>query len=604
MLSFGARVTRHHLLMVVALLAFIAWVYAPVRHASFVWDDWLDFHDTAWLREGDAWKHYVFKDFNGWTNYFRPLGVLLFTAEVRLFDAQPGPMHVVSLALHLINAGMVYAVARRFERALAPEQAPGLTPVVAMALYGLHPALVETVTWIGCQFEMLLVFFILLGLLAGVAIGRPWARAAAVSACFFFAAGSKESAAVFPLLLVIADWTLQQRQAGLSIGSRTRSLLGEHWPSYLGLALTGLLYLLIRHAALGTLLSPQVVVPLTLLGRIQEVCFLYLQNWRMLIWPMSGMGPIHPVAVATFNQLTIGSTLLCAAAIGLAGVGAWRLLYRPPGVGTVVSAITIALLPVLHLIAADFDSSLYHERYVMTALATACVLLPAARPLFDRLQLGALPHHLVPAVLCGLWLMVSVVNVRVTIPLWSNDLNLWRWALQQHPDALDAKENLLSAYLRVRDNARAHALIEQLAGEKPTCANCMLNAAILAIRENDPAAAQRYLSLVKDSKALTVDRQMYGKYLLTTGQMLFLQGKVNDSAEVLTAAMSVETHDPEPALSLAIVEARLGNCDNSIALANQGLALLPMGERESRRKEIEEEARRQALAGNKACRKP
>lgn len=603
MRSFGAWVARHNLFIVVALLIFIAWVYAPVRHASFVWDDWLDFHDTAWLREGDAWKHYVFKDFNGWTNYFRPLGVLLFTAEVRLFDAQPGPMHVVSLVLHLINAGVVYAVARRFERALAPGQAPGLTPVVAIALYGLHPALVETVTWIGCQFEMLLVFFILLGVLAGMAIKRPWARAAAVSACFFFAAGSKESAAVFPLLLVIMDWTLQQRQDGLSIGQRTRVLLSEHWPSYLGLALTGLLYLLIRHAALGTLLSPRVVVPLTLLGRIQEVCFLYLQNWRMLIWPMSGTGPIHPVAVATFNQLTISSALSCAAAMGLAGIGAWRLLCRSPGVGTVVSAVTIALLPVLHLIAADFDSSLYHERYVMTALATACVLLPATRPLFGRLRLGALPRHLFPAALCGLWLMVSVVNVRVTIPLWSNDVNLWRWALQQHPDALDAKENLLSAYLRVRDNASAHALIERLAGEKPACANCMLNAAILAIRENDPAAAQRYLNLVKDSKALTVDRQMYGKYLLTTGQMLFLQGKVDDSAEVLTAAMSVETHDPEPALSLAIVEARLGNCDNSIALANQGLALLPLSEREGRRKEIEEEARRQASAGE-SCREP
>lgn len=599
--TFGTMAARRHLPIVIALLVFIAWVYAPVRHASFVWDDWLDFHDTAWLREGDAWRHYVFRDFNGWTNYFRPLGVLLFTAEVRLFDAQPGPMHTVSLGLHLINAGMVYAVARRFERTLTPDKARGLMPIVAMTLYGLHPALVETVTWIGCQFEMLLVFFILLGLLASMAIRGRQARAAAVSACFFFAAVSKESAAIFPLLLVILDWTLQQRQAGSSLGYRMRSLLVEHWPSYIGLALTGLLYLLIRHAALGTLLSPQVAVPLTLLGRIQEICFLYLQNWRMLIWPMSGMGPIHPVSVQSFKQLTLGSAITCTAAIGLAGTGAWRLLCRPPGVGAVVSAITIALLPVLHMIAADFDSSLYHERYVMTALAAACVLLPATRPLLDRCHLGTLPRHLVSAALCGLWLTVSVVNVRVTLPLWSNDVNLWRWALEQYPDALEAKENLLSAYLRVHDNARAHALIQRLASEKPTCANCMLNAAILAIRENNPGAAERYLRLVKDSKALMIDRRMYGKYLLTTGQMLFLQGKVDDAAEVLAAAMSVETHDPEPALSLAIVEARRGHCGDSSTLANRGLALVPPGERDDRRLEVEQESSRQASAGG-ACR--
>lgn len=598
---FGTTTVRRHLLAVLAVLVVVGWIYAPVRHANFVWDDWLDFHDTAWLREGDAWKHYVLRDFNGWTNYFRPLGVLLFTAEVRLFDSRPGPMHVVSLVMHLINAALVYASARRFERALAPDRAPGMTPVVATAIYGLHPALVETVTWIGCQFEMLLVFFILLGLLAGMTLKNRLVRAIAVSVCFFFAAGSKESAVVFPVLLVILDWTLQQHPAGCTVGQRMRRMVAAHWPSYTGLILTGGLYLLIRHAALGSLLSPRVVMPLPLLARIQEVCFLYLQNLRMLVWPMSGMSPIHPVAIETFKQVTIGSGLASICAMGIVGVGTWRLLCRPAGLGTVVSAITVALLPVLHIVAADFDASLYHERYVMTALASACMLLPATRPLLDWLRLRNPLLRVAPTVLCGIWLATSAVNVRVTVPLWSNDVNLWRWALEQYPEALDAKENLLSAYLRVHDNARAHALIDRLAREKPICADCMLNAAILAIRENNPGAAQRYLDLVKDSKALAIDRQMYGKYLLTTGQALFLQGKVDDAAEVLRAALSVDPHDPEPTLSLAVVEARLGYCDTSKTLAHRGLSLLPSGERVDRQLTVERESAQQAKAGG-GCR--
>lgn len=598
-----AAPSRHaSLALVVLVLLAVAWIYAPVRHAGFVWDDWPDFHDTAWLREGDAWMHYVLKDFNGWTNYFRPLGVLLFTAEVRLFASQPGPMHIVSLALHLVDSLLVFFVATRFARSLHPDRPTGYTPVVAMALYGLHPALIEVVAWIGCQFEMLLTLFILLGLWASMAITHRWRRALAIAACFFLAAGSKESAAAFPLLLVLFDWTLQRVGPEMTPARRIRGLLASYWPSYLGILLAGIVYLVIRHAALGMLFSPRVITPLSVLGHIQEVSYLYLQNWRMLLWPMTGMSPIHPVDTKQFAEPTASLIAASAATLATVALATWRVIGKPPGIATLVLAVTLALLPVLHIIAADFDSSLYHERYVMVALAAGCVLLPALTPVFGPLRTlsgAALPGL---ALLFGGWLAISSVTIRTTLPLWANDTNLWQWALAMYPDSMDAKDNLLGAYLQANDLADAHALIDRLKDEQPLCVNCMLNAAVLAVREGDPATAEHDLGLIRDSRLLAVDRQMFGKYMLTMGQMLFLQGKAKDAAAVLEQAVAVEPLDPEAALSLAIVEAGLGDCDRSAQLQEHGIMLLPQPARQARRSAVDKEVVAASSVRGRACR--
>lgn len=60
----------------------------------------------------------------------------------------------------------------------------GLLALV-MLLYGLHPALIEPVTWIDCQFDMAATLFMLLGLLVNTCIKHRLSRAIAISSCFF-----------------------------------------------------------------------------------------------------------------------------------------------------------------------------------------------------------------------------------------------------------------------------------------------------------------------------------------------------------------------------------------------------------------------------------
>src|SRR5690606_28597223 len=77
-----------------------------------------------------------------------------------------------------------------------------------MAAYGLHPALIEAVAWIGCQFELLVTGFTLLGAWAAIAMSSKGMRAATMGVCFFLAACAKESAVGFPALVLLLDWAV------------------------------------------------------------------------------------------------------------------------------------------------------------------------------------------------------------------------------------------------------------------------------------------------------------------------------------------------------------------------------------------------------------
>ena len=584
---------HHKLALSAAGLAIvaIAIVYWPVLHAQFVWADLIDFQQHAWLRQGDEWKHYILRDFNYWTNYFRPLVVAFFTLQVRLFDTSPGPMHAVSLGLHLINTLLVGLLSWRLGNQAATRQSPW-PPAGIMLFYGLHPVLIESVAWIGCQFDLIVTMLTLCGVLASTSRMGTAARATIVAILFFLAACSKESAVSFPLIVVIFDWLLLSDSAAAggnrrSMRDAVRLLIHRNWPTYTAMLFAGFAYLGLRHWALGEITNPFSGHTPSVFGRLQEVCFLYLHYWRTMLWPMSGMSPIHLVDTTLFNTASAKSVLTDAAAIGIALTGFYLALRCVSITGCIIVAVTVALLPALHITPLDFDISLYHERYVMTALTVASVMLPRLLlrvSVIERLRRIGRP---LLAVICLCWLLVAVFNIRATLPLWANNVNLWRWAHAMYPDSVTAKSNLLSAYIDINDRADANALVDQLQAQHVSCTYCMLNAATLAITERNPARAATALAAVKDSRELLTDKEAFRSYLLLTGQMLTLQGHLDDAEQVLRATISMDPLDPQAQLSLAVVLAHHGKKEQAIEVAKSAMPLIVPGKRDVAQKTLD-----------------
>ncbi|WP_114241725.1 lipopolysaccharide assembly protein LapB [Dyella sp. C9] len=538
---------RTYALGAIALLV-IAFLYWPVIHFNFVWDDWQSFHDRPWLIEGDLWKHYILRDFNYWEYYFRPLVVGFFALQLHVFGSSPGPMHAISLALHLIDVALVGVLAWRCatQSQLDAARKPWLVPL-CMLLYGLHPALIETVAWIGCQFELVLILFVLLGLVANISIQKPWLRAGVVAMIFFLAACSKEAALSFPLLLALFDWMLFSGGKNLRFIDSVMTTLRHNWRTYLGIALSGIAYLAFRHWALGAVTSNFYAPPAPPLARVWEISTVYLHYLQVITWPISSMSPIHPYEPQDFlGQMPPESFLAITLALVVAGGGLYLTLARKSSFGGMIVAATAALLPVLHIIPVEFEANLYHERYASLALATICAMVPMLRrPTWLKWRIGILMTRPAATIAVFFWFAFSIIGIRIVLPNWANDVTLWTWVLSSHPHDPQPKSNLLFAYLKTKNYAAGRQFGDKVLADPTPCTVCMLNIAQLALLQHDPDRAAIALERARNTRQITADKQTLRTYYLLTGQMLMQQGKKEDAQNVLRAALSLTPEDTE-----------------------------------------------------------
>jgi tetratricopeptide (TPR) repeat protein len=251
--------------------------------------------------------------------------------------------------------------------------------------------------------------------------------------------------------------------------------------------------------------------------------------------------------------------------------------------------VSAALLPVLHIVPHEFAASLYHNRYAMTAIATACAFLPLAWHVAS-LRIGSNRIGRVAAIAATAWLILALVNTRICIPLWSNDTTLWRWALLENPDSVVAQQSLLAAYMRDNDYRRAQPLADaMMQGPAKSCFGCMLNIAALRIAAQDPEGASAALEEAKaDMNASTMRRSYLRSYMLLSGQLAELQHDTAEAMEAYRAVISFEPQLPEGYMRLAIMLARgHQQLDEARRLYDRALPLYAPAERSRIRKEFD-----------------
>lgn len=576
-----------------AILGLITLIYWPVLSAGFIWDDNFFLHDSAWVSSGDHWIQVVLHGFAEWDSYYRPLGVALFALEARAFDQNPMPMHALSLFLHLVNVLLVGSLAKRLlKQAKTGTESTG--PVyIAMLIFGLHPALIEPAAWISAQFELLVTFFTISGLILNLVVQRLAVRATGVALCFFLAACSKEAALSFPLLMVVTDWL---RVAGISgPDSRTQRLRDQlsqlfkrQWPVYLAVMMAGVAYLALRVWGLGSLVNPNFKSHSDWLTQLQTVCFTYLAYWKLLIWPMSDLAPIHIVR-DSFAQLSPRLLVVDACAVLLVLSGLW-LLYRRHVLGYLIIAVSVALVPVLHIVPLRFDESLYHERYAMIAIGMTCAFMPIFSIHFAPLRGHSVWFARIGALAAAVWLLTAVANIRVTVPLWSDEVRLWEWGLLKNPGLIGAQEPLLSAYMRRNDIAKAQALAEiMVQGEGLSCAGCMLNIAGMYINLGDEKRATSALQQAKkDLDILYPKPRLILYYMLLSGALAELKHDDAEANEAFRSAVAFEPLDPEGHLRLAMLLAREKKFEEARAAADTAFKLYAPDERAERKKKFDQ----------------
>jgi hypothetical protein len=186
------------LLAAIAALLLLA-AYAALPSRSFAADDFEWLLNVRDLPPGELLRRAFDPALQ--THFYRPLVWLLFWGQWRIFGVEPAGFHIVSLALHILNAALIGALAWRIAaRSGARPSAIAAAPAVAIALFSLHPALFEAVTWVAAQSELLAAALLLAALHFWIAPG--WRSSMIAMVFFALALLTKESAAIGLALLL------------------------------------------------------------------------------------------------------------------------------------------------------------------------------------------------------------------------------------------------------------------------------------------------------------------------------------------------------------------------------------------------------------------
>jgi len=366
---------------------------------------------------------------------------------------EPGPFHVANIALHALNALLVFALLRLLRLGDLPAAA-------GAALFAIHPVQVEPVAWVSGFRDLLSGFFALLALCGYVLFTRSSAQrrigAARVlwsgaSICFALALLAKPSAVIVPL--VAGALALGVMRIGAVRAAATLS----PW-----------------------LLVAAAVVPLARVQKIQP-SVAELAPWQRLVVAGDALSfylrqlvfPWHlaPLYGRTPEAVLAGDSRWVTGLLPLVLVGVAATRYRrAPVPATAFAILVIGVSPVLGFVPFTFQEfSTVADRYLYLALIGPALWL--------AWSLGQRPSRRVWT-LAAIGLAAAGVRASFQVGHWRDSEAILEHTLAVDPHSAFAHNNLGHLAMTRGEPAQAVAEFEQALDAKPDYVNARKNLAV------------------------------------------------------------------------------------------------------------------------------
>lgn len=225
------------------MLAFSLLSFAATLKTGFIWDDHQMITANPYIKSFTAanLKHNLLSNaFNQeGASYYRPLQLIGYMADFRLFKLNPIGWHAVNFFFHFISAFFVFLLLKKLD--FSPK-----ISFLASAFFAVNPTGVEQMILIAGRAELMSFAFTLLAILLFLEGGGFYYFLSLLS--FALSCLSKESGVVTPLFLLLALWFYAKKEEG---GGRP-SILGISYADWLKTLPYFLLipfYLVLRKAA-------------------------------------------------------------------------------------------------------------------------------------------------------------------------------------------------------------------------------------------------------------------------------------------------------------------------------------------------------------------
>jgi len=180
----------------ILLVTFIA--YSSSLGNGFVnWDDDSNIVNNPYVRNFDIVN--IFS--STYSNAYRPLTFLTFSAIYQVAGDNAQPYHLFSLAFHLFNIILVFQIFRMLLQSKMKEEGEKMALIIA-GLFAIHPMMVEAVSWASALNDVMYVSFFL----GGVWMYLKDRKVVWIYLLFVLSLFTKPSAIVFPFVLLLIDW--------------------------------------------------------------------------------------------------------------------------------------------------------------------------------------------------------------------------------------------------------------------------------------------------------------------------------------------------------------------------------------------------------------
>lgn len=196
--SANSLLTVRLLLPVVALITVLS--FYPLTAYFFAQDDFVLLNGAA----GKSWSSFS-SHFGGDPGQFRPLSKgLYFTLMFNIFDLKPGPYHVLSLLVHILNIVLLYRLLTELD--IRPPSA-----LIATSLFAFGSCFLHVIGWISCIQQLLALCFVLISLIWGIrTLKGPSRRNSAMSlSAYGLALMSMEQSFAVPVILLVYACSIQ-----------------------------------------------------------------------------------------------------------------------------------------------------------------------------------------------------------------------------------------------------------------------------------------------------------------------------------------------------------------------------------------------------------
>jgi len=271
---------------VAILLAVITWIlYLPVKDCKFLlYDDEKYVTANQNVTSGLSLDNIEWAFTTGRAANYHPLTWISHQLDCQLFGLNPGPHHLVNVAIHCLNSVLLLLLlaklTRRFWRS-----------VIIAALFAWHPMHVESVAWVAERKDVLSTLFMILTILAYSSFvkNRTGPKYLLLLVLFALALLAKPMAVTLPFILLLLDFwplervrTLQSAGDGSDVRLPLQALVMEKVPLLFLSFLDSIATFLAQQK--GGTMSPDT---LSLAVRFQNAFMGYANYVIKLFWPLN-----------------------------------------------------------------------------------------------------------------------------------------------------------------------------------------------------------------------------------------------------------------------------------------------------------------------------